>query len=114
MKSFSSLIIGMVCLIGFSSTALAQDVERTPDEQKAFEIYKTIIEMRTAPGFDMVPTMANYLADELKSVGFADADIHMVPAGDSTSLVVRYRGDSTSGEKPIMFLGPYGCGRRQA
>ena len=86
------------------STAAAQDIERTADEQKALEIYRTIIEMRTAKGHGKVPEMAEYLASELKSVGFADEDIHIARLGETAGMTVRYHGDGSTDLKPILFL----------
>ncbi len=74
-------------------------------ETKAFEIYKTIIEMRTAAGHGKVPEMAAYLAGELKGAGFTDEDIHIIPSGETAALVVRFKGDGSSDAKPILFLG---------
>jgi acetylornithine deacetylase/succinyl-diaminopimelate desuccinylase-like protein len=106
MKPFRSLLVSSLCAMALSSTAIAQtETERTADEVKALEIYKTIIEMRTAEGHGKVPGMAVYLADELKTAGFAGEDIHILPSGDTASLVVRYKGDGSSGKKAILFLG---------
>lgn len=108
MKPLSSCILGLVLSLGFTSTAHAQSpttAERTTDEIKALEIYRTIIEMRTAPGLGKVPEMAAYLAGELKAVGFTDDDIAILPSTDTAGLVVRYNGDGSSEKKPILFLG---------
>ena len=74
-----------------------------PHEAKAREIYSTLIGYRTQVGEGQVPAMAKYLADEFRGAGFADADIHLLPLGETASLVVRYRGDG-SGGKPILLL----------
>jgi len=78
--------------------------ELTPAEAKAREIYETVIAMRTAKGHGKVPEMAAYLADELKGAGFADEDIEIFPSGETAAMAVRYRGDGSSGAKPILFL----------
>ena len=74
------------------------------DQAKALEIYRTIISMRTAKGQGKVPDMARYLAGELKAAGFSDDDIHILPLGNTAGMVVRYRGDGSSGKKPILFI----------
>lgn len=78
--------------------------EPSADEAGALEIYRTIIGMRTAKGHGKVPEMAAYLAGELKSAGFADEDIEIIPVDETAGMVVRYRGDGSSGQKPILFL----------
>ena len=106
MKPFRSLLVSSLCALTLSSTAMAQtETTRTADEVKALEIYRTIIEMRTAEGHGKVQEMATYLTDELKAAGFADEDIHIPTAGDTASLVVRYKGDGSSNKKAILFLG---------
>jgi acetylornithine deacetylase/succinyl-diaminopimelate desuccinylase-like protein len=47
--------------------------------------------------------MARYLAGEFREAGFSQADIHILPVGDTAALVVRYRGDG-SGGKPILLM----------
>ena len=42
-----------------------------PFGQKAFEIYKTSVEMRTADGQHQVPALARYLASEFKKRGLS-------------------------------------------
>ncbi len=72
-----------------------------PFGKKAKEIYKTAVEMRTAEGHGQVPALAKYLASEFEKGGFAKEDIHVLNVGDTAALVVRYRGDGSSGKKPI-------------
>jgi acetylornithine deacetylase/succinyl-diaminopimelate desuccinylase-like protein len=68
----------------------------------AREVYATIIGFQTSVGLGQVPKMAEYLADQFRSGGFASADVQIIPVGETASLVVRYRGDGTGG-KPIML-----------
>ena len=72
-----------------------------PFGEKAFEIYKTAVEMRTAEGHYQVPKLAEYLASEFEKGGFSKDDIHVLEVGDTAALVVRYRGDGSLGKKPI-------------
>ena len=80
-----------------------------PYQKKALEIYRTSIGFHTSESHGQVPVFANYLAGEFRAGGFADDDIHVLPsktaAGeDIASLVVTYRGDGSSGNKPILLL----------
>jgi acetylornithine deacetylase/succinyl-diaminopimelate desuccinylase-like protein len=70
---------------------------------KAREIYAKVISFPTSEGLGQVPAMAAYLAGEFRQAGFPESDIHILPLGETASLVVRYRGDG-SGGKPILLL----------
>jgi acetylornithine deacetylase/succinyl-diaminopimelate desuccinylase-like protein len=92
---------------------LAQDASTDytlPYQRKALEIYRTIIGFPTAVGHGQVPKMAEYLADQFRQGGFPAADVHVLPfkAADTgeaiAGLVVRYRGDGSSGKKPILLM----------
>jgi carboxypeptidase PM20D1 len=84
--------------------AFAQDVN-SEHARKTLEIYERIIEVETSKGLGNVPEVANYLADELKAAGFPAGDIEVIPIGETAALVARYRGDGSSGAKPILLLG---------
>jgi len=48
--------------------------------------------------------VAQYLADELLAAGFLPADVEVIPVENTAALVARYRGNGSSGKKPILFL----------
>ncbi len=88
-----------------------------PYQEKALEIYRYSISLRTAAGHGNVPELAEYLARQFRDAGFAADDVHVLPftvavggaegegdAEETSSLVVRYRGDGSSGKKPILLL----------
>jgi carboxypeptidase PM20D1 len=80
-----------------------------PYQTRALEIYRTIIGFRSSAGHGQVPAVANFLADQFRSGGFPDEDIHLLPfktasGEESAGLVVRYPGDGSSGEEPILLL----------
>ncbi len=84
-------------------SASAED--RTSEHaRKTFEIYKTIIEIDTSKLRGNTPRMAGYLADQLVAAGFPSDDVEVVPKDDFASLIARYRGDGSSGKKPILLL----------
>ena len=95
---FSSLVIGITPV---------HASEEVPSEHalKTFEIYRTIIEVDTSKTRGNTPRVARYLADELIAAGFPPGDVEVVRLDDLAALVVRYRGDGSSGERPILFLG---------
>ena len=93
-----------------ASTALAAAILSAPSiaadrdaahNKVAFDIYKTAVEMRTAEGQGLVPKLARYLAGKFEAGGFTKEDIHVLEVGTTAALVVRYRGDGSSGKKPI-------------
>ena len=89
----------------------AQDTETrqlTDHQQMVHDIYRDIIGFRTARGHQQVNDMVAYLTKRLSDAGFAQEDL-MVTDYDSDGeptqgLIVRYRGDGSSGDKPIVML----------
>jgi carboxypeptidase PM20D1 len=79
--------------------------------EKTLEIYRTIVEVDTSKTKGNTQRVARYLADELLAAGFADEDVRIVPKGDFATLIATYRGDGSSGKKPILLLGAHGRGR---
>lgn len=80
-----------------------------PYQQKALEIYRTIIGFRTAAGHGEVPAMANYLGDQFRDGGFPAEDVHVFTfteeSGEETAeVIVRYRGDGSANADPILLL----------
>ena len=96
----------------FVAEALAQDKSSDytePYQKKALEIYRASIAYRSAEGHGQVPALARYLADQFRAGGFAEQDVHLLPftvndAEETAVLVVRYRGDGSSGKKPILLV----------
>lgn len=83
----------------------AQDDIPGDHAQKTLEIYRTIVEVDTSKTKGNTMRVARYLADELLAAGFNKDDVRIVPTGDFASLIVHYRGDGSSGKKPILLLG---------
>lgn len=89
----------------WSLAAHAQDIAASAHAKKSLEIYRNIIAMPTVAGRGNVPKMAAYLATEFEQAGFAKQDINIIPKGETAALTVHYRGDGSSGKKPILLLG---------
>jgi acetylornithine deacetylase/succinyl-diaminopimelate desuccinylase-like protein len=100
MKKFFCML-----LMSVPSFAAAQGEQLSEHALKTFEIYKTIVEVDTSKAMGNTPKVARYLADELIAAGFPEDDIEIVRMGDLAALIARYRGDGSSGKKPILFLG---------
>ena len=83
---------------GTGVNAPASDAVRA----QAREIFAHIVGVESSIGKGNVPLVAKYLAERFKAGGFSDADIHILPSGETASLVVRYRGKG--GGKPIALM----------
>ncbi len=95
--------IVVVSVLLFAAAGMAQD--RTSEHaQKTFEIYKTIIEVDTSKHRGNTLRVAQYLADQLIAGGLPADDVEVLATGDFGSLVARYRGDGSSGKRPILLL----------
>ena len=105
-----TIITTLVILWGSPSLAQDSSADYTkPYQQKALEIYRESISYRSAAGHGNVPALAEYLASHFRQGGFSDEDIDVLPftldSGEKTAgLVVRYRGDGSSGKEPILLL----------
>lgn len=73
--------------------------------ERTLEIYRTIVEVDTSKTRGNTQRVAAYLRDQLLGAGFAEEDVRIVPKGDFATLIATYRGDGSSGRKPILFLG---------
>jgi carboxypeptidase PM20D1 len=83
---------------------MAQD-RNSAHAKKTLEIYRTIVEIESSKNLGNVPKVANYLARQLVEAGFPQTDVEVVPVGETAVLIARYRGDGSSGSRPILFLG---------
>src|SRR5918992_930444 len=86
-----------------ASPTLAKDVPPEDVRKEAREIFQKVIAFRTSEGLGQVPAMAQHLAERFRAAGFREEDIHILPLGETASLVVRYRGNGRGG-KPILLL----------
>jgi acetylornithine deacetylase/succinyl-diaminopimelate desuccinylase-like protein len=75
------------------------------DEAYARALMEKAISFKSTANHGETPKMAEWLAGEFRKAGFKKEDIEIVPAGKSVGLIVRYRGDGSSGKAPILFLG---------
>jgi acetylornithine deacetylase/succinyl-diaminopimelate desuccinylase-like protein len=74
-----------------------------PYQVQALDIYRQVIAFKTEVGLRQVPVMARFLADKFRAAGFPEKDIHVLPLGETASLIVRYRGNGTGGN-PVLAL----------
>lgn len=111
MKSMNLRKLGMgLSAVTLSAAALSAappsaSVHAAPEPVRveARDIFTNIIGIESSIGKGKVPLVAKYLAERFKAGGFPAADIHILPLGETASLVVRYRG-SGKGGRPIAFI----------
>jgi len=78
----------------------------TPAEQAyARQLMEKAVSFKSTAQHGETPKMAAWLAGEFRAAGFAKGEIEIVPASKSVGLIVRFRGDGSSGKAPILFLG---------
>jgi acetylornithine deacetylase/succinyl-diaminopimelate desuccinylase-like protein len=101
----AAFLLGMATAGATMTATATSPVTPAPAEvqERARDIYRTIIGFETVAGKGQVPVMARYLAEKFRAAGFPSEDIHILPLGETASLVVRYAGDGTGG-KPIVLL----------
>jgi carboxypeptidase PM20D1 len=111
MRTILIIMVTLSNILLFSPVyAKAKSADYTADYQiHALEIYRHIISIRSAAGQGKVPELANYLAEQFSNGGFSEDDIHVLPqtlsSGEkAASLVVRYKGNNSSGRKPILLI----------
>ena len=97
------LIVAAVAVC-MAPAVVAQD-RSSEHARKTLEIYRTIIEVDTSKNTGNTPKVAKYLADELIAAGFPAEDVEVIMMPPTAALVARYRGNLSSGKKPILLLG---------
>src|SRR3954454_17868642 len=73
------------------------------NQQRAFDLYKELIEINTVTATGDTAKAAEAMAARLRAGGFPDADVHAFsPAPRKGNLVARLRG--TGARKPILLI----------
>lgn len=105
MKVLISALVILIFQATFPEIANAEVDRDSAHAKKTLEIYRKVISIPTVAGRGKVPEMAEYLASQFKDAGFKDTDIKIPELDETVGLIVRYRGDDSSGKKPILLLG---------
>ena len=111
LKSEAPRLLLAIVLLGTGLPVSAQEASAdysAPYQQRALDIYRSLIGFQTVAGRGQVPAAAEYLAGRFRAGGFPAADVHVLPMtteeGEQiATVVVRYRGDGSSGARPILF-----------
>jgi len=109
-------VLAFVLAAAVSASALAATDPRTVPTQlspewqaKTRAVFKQAIEIPTVHNRGEMPKMAKLLADQFRTAGIPDSDIHFMPyealPGDNTeALIVRWRSPHAT-KKPMLILG---------
>ena len=90
-----------IVLVFLSAATLV--AQSGPNDQRARDIFKELIEINTTDSVGSVTKAAEAMAARLKAAGFSDADIQVLgPDPRKHNLVARYRG--TGARRPILLL----------
>jgi acetylornithine deacetylase/succinyl-diaminopimelate desuccinylase-like protein len=98
----------VLCAAALISTALAAPGQAAteglnPNQQRAFDIYKELIEINTVTATGDTAKAAEAMAARLRAAGFPDADVHAFsPAPHKGNLVARLHGSGA--RKPILLV----------
>jgi acetylornithine deacetylase/succinyl-diaminopimelate desuccinylase-like protein len=98
----------MLCAAALMATCSVQFGPATaeglnPNQQRAFDIYKELIEINTVTATGDTAKAAEAMAARLRAAGFPDADVHAFsPAPRKGNLVARFRG--TGARKPVLLV----------
>ncbi|MBS0393447.1 MAG: M20/M25/M40 family metallo-hydrolase [Proteobacteria bacterium] len=86
-----------------AAPALAGPTSPDAVRAEARALFAAAIGYETSIGKGQVPKLAEALAARFRQAGFPAADVHVLPLGETASLVVRYRGTGKGG-RPIALL----------
>jgi acetylornithine deacetylase/succinyl-diaminopimelate desuccinylase-like protein len=99
-----SLALGIALSIGSGAATPPGPVEAPEAVRRdAREIFATLVGIETSIGKGQVPKAAEYLAERFRRGGFPAGDVHVLPLGETASLVVRYHGNGKGG-RPVAFM----------
>ncbi|MBX9727185.1 MAG: M20/M25/M40 family metallo-hydrolase [Rickettsiales bacterium] len=90
-----------------ATTILATTVPTTADtwHDKARAMFEHAVNIPTVLGRDRGPEIANFFADQFRTAGWPEGDIHIMPYDRTAALIVRWRAEGKAKAKPIMLMG---------
>jgi len=97
MRWLASFVIGVLFI------SVSAGAQSGPNDARAREIYKELVEINTTDSVGNTTRAAEAMAARLKAAGFAAADVQVLgPDQRKGNLVARYRG--TGARKPLLLL----------
>ena len=103
MSDMRMRMIGTMAVLMLGGVSASHAAAPANVRAEARAILDQVIAIPTQIGEAKVPVMAQALADRFLAAGFPADDIHVLPSGETASLVVRYRGNGKGG-KPILVI----------
>lgn len=98
-----SIILSAIALTAVSLPEAGAGEGLNPNQQRAFGIYKELIEINTVTATGDTAKAAEAMAARLRAAGFPEADVHAFsPAPRKGNLVARLRGSGA--RKPILLV----------
>src|SRR5205085_353855 len=98
-----SIILSAITLTAVSLPEAGAGEGLNPNQQRAFDIYKELIEINTVTATGDTGKAAEAMAARLRAAGFPEADVHAFsPAPRKGNLVARLRGNGA--RKPILLV----------
>src|ERR1700709_2233207 len=95
------LFAAMLMSAALAGPAMAEGLN--PNQQRAFDIYKELIEIDTTTATGDTAKAAEAMAARLRAGGIPDADVHALsPAPRKGNLVARLKGSGA--RKPILLV----------
>jgi acetylornithine deacetylase/succinyl-diaminopimelate desuccinylase-like protein len=94
----------MAFLAAMPLAARAQAPLAEPWHGRARAMLEHLVNVPTVVGRHRVPELAAWLADQYRKEGFPDADIHVMPYGETAALIVRWRAAGAPSGRPIMLM----------
>jgi len=100
----AGLVLGLGAMAAFAKVPTpARAGAPAAESAEARDIFEHIVGIESSVGKSNVPAVADYLAKRFLAGGFPASDVHILPLGETASLVVRYRG-SGHGGRPIDLI----------
>lgn len=96
MLRYILLLAGTLIL---ATPAAAQD---QPYQRQARQILERLVSFRTAAGHGQVPPAIAYIRETLRAGGVPEADVAVIPHGETAALIVRLPGTDAQA-RPILF-----------
>ena len=98
-----SLFLAGLCLFASGAASPLRAQTLTPQQQRAHDIYKELVEINTVTPTGDTGVAADAMAARLKAAGFADSDVQVFKSAPRKgNLVARLHG--TGARKPILLM----------
>jgi acetylornithine deacetylase/succinyl-diaminopimelate desuccinylase-like protein len=99
----ATAIRGVTALSVVLASSIALLAQAGPQELRAREIFKQLVEINTTHSVGSTTTAAEAMAARFKAAGFPDADVRVLAqVPRKGNLIVRYRG--TGAKRPLLLL----------